>query len=321
MAELENLFSWSHSASKDFEECRRRRYYDKYGKWGGWNRNASPEQKTAYRLSKMANRHQLMGDAVEKAVMWMIHENQRGSVRTADEAFETIARPLLRAKWDESTRKEWMVSPKKCCLHEHYYKEFHDRTDRDMIVEVGGLVKTCLQNFQQVFFPKFAAIRPADEVEIATVQEGAPEFFELDGLRVYAIPDYVHREGAIWHIHDWKAGKPRPEHPRQVLVYALWAQLKHRIPPDRVRLHLQYLQIGETIDVPVSEEDLDLARAGIRESVLDMSEYLENADTTVNRARPKDEWELADDPAVCRRCNFFELCREELSFGAADGEG
>jgi CRISPR/Cas system-associated exonuclease Cas4 (RecB family) len=314
MAELENLFSWSHSAAKDFEECRRRRYYEKYAKWGGWNRQATPEQKTAYRLSKLSNRYQLLGDAVEKSVMWMIRANQRGQTPTAEEAFQTVARPLLRAKWDESTCGEWRAVPKKCCLHEHYYPDLHAGVDRERVVEVGTLARTCLENFARLFLPRFAGISPADEVEIASVHDGAPEFFEVDGLRVYAIPDYVHREGPLWRIHDWKAGKPRPEHPRQVLVYALWAQRKHQVPPDRVRLHLEYLQVGESLEVPVAEADLTATLEGIRESMLDMREYLEDADPVANRPRPKEEWELADEPRVCTRCNFYELCKPELSF-------
>jgi CRISPR/Cas system-associated exonuclease Cas4 (RecB family) len=315
MAELENLFSWSHSAAKDFEECRRRRYWDKYGKWGGWNRNASPVQRTAYRLSKISNRYQLMGDAVEKAVMWMLHENQAGRARTADEAFEAISRPLLRSKWDESTNGHWKANPKLCCLHEHYYPDFHaGQTDRDRIVQIGGLVKDCLRNFQDKFFPRFASIRFADEVEIASVQGGLPEFFELDGKRVYAIPDYVHRDGPIWHIHDWKAGKPRPEHIKQICVYALWAQIKHQIPAERVRLHLEYLQIGETQDVPVTEADLETVRDDIRAGISDMAEYLVDADTAANRPVPIEEWELAAEPSVCHRCNYYELCKPELDF-------
>jgi CRISPR/Cas system-associated exonuclease Cas4 (RecB family) len=315
MADLENLFSWSHSASKDFDECRRRRYWDKYAKWGGWDRNASQEKKTAYRLSKISNRYQLMGDAVEKSVMWMIRENQAGRRRTADQAFEAIARPLLRSKWDESTQRHWMASVKKCCLHEHYYKDFHEgEDDRELIKETGALVKQCLANFQEKFFPRFENIQPADEVEIATVQDGSPEFFEMDGVRVYAIPDYVHREGPLWHIHDWKAGRPRPEHARQVGIYALWALTKHQVAPERIRLYLEYLQTGECKVVPIGEEEIAIVRQDIRESVADMSEYLENADRTLNRARPREEWELVAEPSICRRCNFYELCKSELDF-------
>ena len=65
MAELENTFSWSYSAASDFEVCRRRRYWSKYGKWGGWSPQASPEQRKAYQLDKMDNLYSLLGQAVD----------------------------------------------------------------------------------------------------------------------------------------------------------------------------------------------------------------------------------------------------------------
>jgi hypothetical protein len=43
-----------------------------------------------------------------------------------------------------------------------------------------------------------------------------------------------------------------------------------------------------------------------------MGQYLEGADTERNEALPKSEWDLCYDPELCRRCEFFELCRPEL---------
>lgn len=103
MAELVNAFSWSFSAARDFEECRRRRYWAKYAAWGGWSDSATPIQKTAYRLAKMRNRFSLQGEAVERAVMWALRERQNGRDVAPEGAFETVARPYLRQCWDEST--------------------------------------------------------------------------------------------------------------------------------------------------------------------------------------------------------------------------
>ena len=72
MAELKNTFSWSFSAGSDFDDCRRRRYWNKYGMWGGWGRNAPAESQLAYRLNKMNNRYSLQGQAAEEAVMWVL---------------------------------------------------------------------------------------------------------------------------------------------------------------------------------------------------------------------------------------------------------
>ena len=43
-----------------------------------------------------------------------------------------------------------------------------------------------------------------------------------EGVKIYAIPDYAYRIGNQIHIHDWKAGKMKPEqHRLQLSIYAL----------------------------------------------------------------------------------------------------
>ena len=112
MAELKNTFSWSFSASQDFEECRRKRYWSKYAMWNGWSNKATKLQKTAYRLNKMQNRYALMGQAVEDAAMWILREKQDGRDAGVDEAYEKIARPFLNRCWKESKGGQWRTSPR-----------------------------------------------------------------------------------------------------------------------------------------------------------------------------------------------------------------
>ena len=42
------------------------------------------------------------------------------------------------------------------------------------------------------------------------------------------------------------------------------------------------------------------------------AEYLVDHDRSANVPLPKEEWELTTDPANCRQCNFYELCKPEL---------
>lgn len=313
MAELQNTFSWSHSAAKDFDACRRRRFWEKYAKWGGWGRSATALQKKAYLLSKMNNRWSLQGDAAERAAMFVLRQAQKGVSLTAEEAFEQSAKPYLRSQWDASLQKKWTQDPKSNNLHEHYYPQFARGTDRELIIKTAETVKLCLSNFVENFLPRFAGIKFDQEVAVAHVGAGGdPEHFMFEGVKVYAIPDYVYREGNIWHIHDWKSGKVREEHGKQLGVYALWAHTKHFVPAENIRVYIEYLQSGETVEAPVTEDDLEGARNEIRESVAEMSEYLEDQDIVRNLPVPQDEWELAADPPLCRLCSFFELCQPEL---------
>lgn len=312
MAKLTNVFSWSHSAAGDFEQCRRKRYWSKYGAWGGWERDASPQCKAAYRLNKMDNRFSLQGTVAEEAVMWMLRQHQRGEPKTPEEAFQEVARGMLRRCWDESTQRAWRTRVKSCCLHEHYYPAFHDMPERDMMFQVADTVKACLSSFHENVLPRLAHVTPSMEIPVAVVGTGDPEHFMFEGVKVYAIPDYVYVEDGLWHIVDWKSGSPKPEHADQVGMYALWAFEKHGVAAASTHLHLEYLQTGDTVDLEVTEEALEQARERIRSSVQDMAQYLVGEDPDRNQPLPREEWDLCFEASLCRRCPFYELCAPEL---------
>ena len=312
MAKLVNTFSWSHSASHDFESCRRKRYWSKYGAWGGWERDASPECRTAYRLNKMTNRFCLYGIAAEDAVMWMLKEIQAGRTPTTEQAYDAVARPQLRRAWDESKGKVWQRVPKAACLHEHYYPQFHGLKDREIMEQIAGVVKASLQGFEEHVLPRISDVTPEMEIPVGIVGKGDPEHFFFEGVKIYAIPDYVFVREGVWHIIDWKSGAVKDAHREQIALYALWALEKHQIPPEKVVLSLEYLQKGEHQTFTVSDEDLERVRDRIRESVQDMSQYLVEADPEKNLPLPKPEWDMCYEPAVCRSCEFFQLCQPEL---------
>ncbi|HBO87758.1 MAG TPA: hypothetical protein DD620_03290 [Verrucomicrobia bacterium] len=313
MGRLKSVFSWSFSAAEDFEQCRRRRYWSKYAMWGGWEASASDEQKTAYRLNKMDNRWGLMGQAAERAIMWVLKENQLGVEVTAEQAWKTIARPFLTQKWTESLDGKWKQKPKQfCCLREHYYEQLDD--DNAAKREIADQVKLCIENFITNFLPRFAEIDATQEIRIATPEmNGDSEHFVYEGVKVYAIPDYVYRVGDQVHIHDWKAGRMKPEqHRLQLATYSLWAIVKYGVSIENIFLYVEYLKEGKVFPFQLSESEIDETRTFIGESVGEMSEYLVDYDREKNQALPKDEWELTLDLSACKFCNFYELCKPEL---------
>ncbi|MFL2860432.1 MAG: PD-(D/E)XK nuclease family protein [Pontiellaceae bacterium] len=314
MGRLKSVFSWSFSAAEDFEQCRRRRYWSKYAMWGGWEASASDEQKTAYRLNKMDNRWGLMGQAAERAIMWVLKENQLGVEVTAEQAWKTVARPFLTQKWTESLDGKWKQKPKQfCCLREHYYEQLDD--DNAAKREIADQVKLCIENFITNFLPRFAEIDAKQEIRIATPEmSGDSEHFVYEGVKVYAIPDYVYRVGDQVHIHDWKAGRMKPEqHRLQLATYALWAIVKYGVSIENIFLYVEYLKEGKVFPFQLTESEMDETRTFIGESVGEMSEYLVDYDREKNQALPKDEWELTLDLSACKFCNFYELCQPELA--------
>ena len=313
MAELRNTFSWSFSAAEDFDQCRRKRYWAKYAMWGGWKEDATPVQKAAYRLNKMENAYSILGQAVEAAALWVIRQSQAGTAATADQAYDAAAKPLLNRAWKESREGLWKTSPKKYfCLKEHYYNELDAETQKQWVSMIVTQTKRCIGSFIDKVLPRIAHVRQEQEIPVATVAQGDPESFEFEGVKVYAIPDYVYRDGDRLHIHDWKAGKTRERHQDQLNLYGLWATVRHRAAPDHIRVFAEYLSDGRVDTRDLTETDIEEVKGRIRESVAEMSEYLVGADARRNEPMPREDWELAAEPRICSLCNFYELCKPEL---------
>lgn len=309
---LKNTFSWSFSATADFEECRRRRYWSKYGMWGGWKRSASAQAQTAYRLNKMTNRWGLMGVATENTIMHVLRRHQAGVAISAEEAYLAVARPFLLRSWKESRDGAWKENPKQfCCLHGHYYGTLEDekkavRAIRDQVIE-------CTEHFIDKVLPRLADISFEQEVPIHTPDRGGdPEHIMWNGVKMYVIPDYAYRTGRRMHIHDWKAGQIKASHRDQLAGYALWAEVKHGIPIEDTFLYVEYLKEGQVLPFQLTGAEFDDQKARIEASVAEMSEYLVDFDRAQNEPLPKEEWELAASPDACRRCKFYELCKPEL---------
>ena len=315
MGQLKNTFSWSFSASADFEQCRRRRYWSKYGMWGGWGRNASDEQKTAYRLNKMDNRWGLMGQAAENAIMWVLKQRQQGNPVTADDGWKKIARPFMTKKWNESLEGNWRSAPKQfCCLRDHYYSKLSGEEEKEAKRKVAAQIQNCIENFINTVLPRIETIKPAQEFQIATPEAGGDvEHFFYEGVKIYSIPDYAYKIGDEVHIHDWKAGKIKADqHKLQLSLYALWAIVKHGATLDKIFLYVEYLNEGQVLPFQITEEQLEETKMLMSDSVGEMTEYLVDHDRDKNEPLPKEEWELAMDPASCGMCDFYELCKPEL---------
>lgn len=315
MGDLKNTFSWSFSAMEDFEECRRRRYWAKYAMWGGWDPAADPLQRKAYQLGKMHNRFSLMGNAVEHTLRKAIRHAQQGDPLSAETLYQRYTRDYLNAAWKQSREGLWRTHPKKyICLFEHYYgADATDAEQKEWIAFIARQCRLCVDHFVETVLPRLAGVRPEDEVAIAHVGAGGdPESFALDGTKIYAIPDYVYRRGEEWFIHDWKAGKQKPVHRDQMLLYALWARSRHQVAPERLTLLLEYLSLKESVRIAVDSDILEQTVETIRNSVAEMSDYVVDGDLNRNQPLPREDWDLAADPLTCRLCNFYELCKPEL---------
>jgi hypothetical protein len=323
MAELKNTFCWSFSQAKDFVECNRRHYWNRYGFWGGWEAGASAQARTAYRLKQMDNKWSLIGEAVDAAVLETLQRRLVGAELSLDAALAKASR-RLRDAWRQHQSGKWRSDPKHCvCIRELYYDEIPSErsADRDIWADaVKERTETCLQNFFVHLLPHMPACAPRDLLPIARIEAGDPEHFFLGQVKIYAIPDWAYRQDDLVIIHDWKTGVKRTEHARQLAVYGVWAQIAHAVPAGHVRLRAEYLESGETVAIPydddIARDTCDTCMA----SVADMSAHLVDGDIERNQPQPVEEFPKTDNLRYCRHCNYRELCDRQFVTALDDSE-
>lgn len=296
--ELINEFSWSKSRHGKFEECRRLYWFHYYGAWGGWDRTSVPEVREAYVLKNLSSRQQWAGKVVHDTVAFALSMARVGEP-PALEALVERARRQMREDFRRSRAREYRENPKRVVgLVEH-----------ELAVAIADEewranwqnAENCLRNFYASHWLQRArtlAARewlPIDEIDS----------FDLEGIRVFAGPDFAFREGERTVLVDWKTGRPREEDREQVKGYALYAAAKWGARPEGVVARLVYLPANEEIDVDVEPASLEEFRAFFRDSVRRMKDLLRDPERNL---ADKADFPQTENLARCRGCAFRNAC-------------
>jgi hypothetical protein len=302
---LENEFSWSKSRHEKFQECLRAYFLYYYGAWGGWEENAAADVRELYLLKKLSNRFTWAGSAVHDTVRDVLLELQAG--REVDPA-RVIERTRLRmrADWAHSKKGAYRVHKLRknfVGLVEHEYQE---PIPNEEWKRVWGGAEQALGWFLRSRWMELARnLKPYEWLE---VDEGAlHSHFEHQGVRFFAIPDFAYREpnGDVV-VVDWKTGKAREGYDEQVTGYAIYLSSRYRVPLERIRAVLVYLNEGVEVEERVTEERAQAFEATFHKSVEAMRGML--ASVKENRPLPKDAFAMTDDLSACQRCTFRRAC-------------
>jgi hypothetical protein len=132
------------------------------------------------------------------------------------------------------------------------------------------------------------------------------EHFHLDDIKVNVKIDFAFRDGDRLHIIDWKTGA-RASEPATIQLgcYALFAMEKWSARVGKIRTAEVNLTRNEVAESIVSEEDLQSARAYIRDSAASMLRRLRVPER--NEARV-DDFAKVEELRTCRWCNFQRVC-------------
>ncbi len=304
---LVNEFSWSKSRHGKFEECRRLYWHHYYGAWGGWDELAAPEVRESYVLKNLSTRQQWAGHVVHEQLAMALSMARAGEPPPVETVVER-ARAKMRDDFRRSRAGEYRQRPKKVVgLLEHELGE--SISDAEWKANWDNAERS-LRNFYDSEWLRIARkLAPEQWLPIDQIDS-----FPLDGIKVFAGPDFAFREGEVTVLVDWKTGKPRDEDREQVRGYALFAAAKWKAAIDKVRARLVYLPSNQVIEVGVSPPELDEFRAHFRDSVAKMKALLVDPDRNVGI---KDAFPLTEDLSQCRRCAFQKACGRAAAVSAA----
>lgn len=293
---LENRFSWSKSRHEKFDACLRQYYYQYYGSWGGWERNASPEVRELYLLKKLTNRHAWSGTAVHDAIKRILSLLRDGHEVEVERIVSTV-RASMRAQFRQSRDGDYRRR-KAFGLREHEYEE--DVSNEEW-KENWEAVERCLRAFFDSRWPGLARSLPAD----AWLPIDELGSFDHRGIPVYAAPDFAYRtEGGVALV-DWKTGKMRASDKDQLLGYALYAHATWDVPLERIACRVVYLPEMEEVEVVVDDASIGAFVRSMEASIESMRARLE--DPAANLARIAN-FPRTENSATCAHCVFRRPC-------------
>jgi CRISPR/Cas system-associated exonuclease Cas4 (RecB family) len=308
---LANEFTWSTSRDAAFRRCARQYWWQYYGSWGGWERDAPPEAREAYRLKNLSTRWAWVGTAVHEAIESILRRLHAHAAREelsfAGDAVDPEAEVeamtrRMRAQFLESRRGEYRQRPKQAFgLAEHEYAEpVDDEEWRAMSEKAREALRGWLAS------ETFREIRESDPGRWFPIEELGR--FDFEGTPVWAVLDFALRgpEGSAV-IYDWKTGAVAPEANRaQLVCYALFLEAEHGVAPERVITRLVYLGREPVVhEHRVTPADVEEAKGLLRASIAAMRGLL--AEPGTNRAE-RASFPMTDDLARCAVCVYRRLC-------------
>ncbi len=247
-----------------------------------------------------------LGNVVHEVAAEAIQRVRGGGTEPTIAELIQQGRDRLNRIWVQSQRREdWERRPGASTMLIEFYRG--PGPSSDLVSRIRDRLYDCLRHLPGT--ESFREAVEAPEMEVKEVDR--LDAFPLEGVKVYAQPDLLYRLGDAWRIVDWKTGGRADAYAGQLRTYAVYLRARKDLAPGPIIGRLEYLAEGEAVSVPISDREIADERAKILDSVANMRTYLE--DPLRNAPRPRDAFPLAEDTRTCPRCNFFELCEDELT--------
>ncbi len=288
-------------------QCARRTYWQYYGSWGGWERDAGKDAILSYRLKQLTSLAMLVGGIFHEVIGERLQMRADApSPVPADQIRDEVERRLLK-RLRESRNRDWerFGQPKRyAILFEDYYGIGVNAAQTDAaLAQIGN----CATVLAESAYGRRSFEVPRKRLRIIDPKDFDERKIAVDGITVYAAPDLVvEDEHGMLHIVDWKTGKPGKAKIAQLAVYGLYVSEKLGAPIEKITAHLVYLMTGETERHANLREGVAEARRMIATYAADVRARL--TDVATNAAGDIEQFPMTSNTSLCRRCNFREIC-------------
>ncbi len=325
--EFKNRFSWSSSRSELFAECKRKYYYQYYGFWGGWKKQADRRLKTLYMLKQLDNRFLWKGNIIHEAIAFLILSRLKKQALPLEQFKETVVK-RMRNQYRESLTGQYRSNPKyKFGLLEHEYNEqINDKAwceIRDSVIRgidhfTGSTIFSkikqldpgaCLAIEGDLRKPKniWGRLSPDLFTYLSLPYTAYADSFKIGEIPIWAKIDFAFQEpsGTV-HIIDWKSSVNRTNFdPFQLKVYGLYAQKNWVSKTVPIKLSFYNVSNDRIQQEDFNRDDHTSCLKKIRLDIARMQKLLVNKSDNTGR---EEDFVKTDNKSSCRYCRYRRVC-------------
>lgn len=305
-------FSWSFSRSKAFNTCLRSYWFQYYASHKGWERDAPPDAKEAYRLKNVSSLHEKFGQHVREAIrMAMVCPSNPADIKAyvRDSLRRDCQMALNLMAWQKTPKQNptllevlnlggFKSEPSKAAsalINERIEKLdafFETSTWKDILA--GGKLVECGESLDKI--GSFMLPVGKHELQVWT-QTGCIHI--PPGEKKYVI--------TIWRLNDDEiTSDVNDTECFKTLIYVMYVHMKYGVPVEDILVRRANILNGESSEYSFNDEQLGLCKEKIIREVAGMAKLLENG---LMENKPKDVSCFGRNPSLaCRRCKFRRAC-------------
>jgi hypothetical protein len=284
-----DILGWSISRYDLFTSCRRRYYYQYYGKF-----DTEYDREQLRQLRELTSLPLQVGSITHDCIASLLKRLQKD-----------IATPVDQGKLAQYISDRTRKTIGDLRFAEVYFKEMNSVDPTDISADVEVAIQSLLNSERFAWISSIAGTAREDWI----IEPDKYGETRIDGMKAYCKVDFLFPVGELLHIIDWKTGKEHTEkHATQILGYAAWASFHFEKAVSSIRPVVAYLlpEYRETHTEVGQAEMIDFAEM-VREQTNEM--YNLCLEVENNIPKPKQSFPMTQIIAFCGYCNFRELCK------------